>query len=38
MAKNSYGAGKVITTVSTTKVAMVDNLLGTGVVDESELS
>ena len=38
MAKNAYGAGKVITTVSTTKIPAVDELLGKGVVDESELS
>jgi NADPH:quinone reductase-like Zn-dependent oxidoreductase len=38
MAKNAYGAEKVITTVSTTKVSMVDDLLGKGVVDESKLS
>jgi NADPH:quinone reductase-like Zn-dependent oxidoreductase len=38
MAKNAYGAGKVITTVSTTKLSMVGDLLGKGVVDESELS
>lgn len=38
MAKNAYGAEKVITTVSTTKLSMVDDLLGKGVVDESELS
>jgi NADPH:quinone reductase-like Zn-dependent oxidoreductase len=35
MAKNVYGAGKVITTVSTKKVSMVDDLLGKGVVDET---
>jgi len=38
MAKNVYGAEKVITTVSTTKVPMVDNLLGKRVVDESWFS
>lgn len=37
MAKNIYGADRVITTVSTTKVPMVDIFLGKGVVDESEL-
>lgn len=37
MAKNVYGADKVITTVSTTKVPMVDDLLGKGVLDESGL-
>jgi NADPH:quinone reductase-like Zn-dependent oxidoreductase len=36
MAKNAYGAGKVITTVSTTKLSMVDDLLGKGVVDKSK--
>lgn len=38
MAKNVYGAERVITTVSTAKVSMVDGLLGKDVVDESELS
>jgi len=38
MAKNVYGADKVITTVSTAKVSRVDDLLGKGIVDESELS
>lgn len=36
MAKNAYGAGKVITTVSTTKIFMIEDLLGKEVVDESE--
>ena len=36
MAKNVFGAEKVITTVSTMKVPMIDNLLGEGVVDESK--
>lgn len=35
MAKNVFGAKKVITTVSTSKVAMVNRLLGETVVDES---
>ncbi|KID89350.1 Alcohol dehydrogenase superfamily, zinc-type [Metarhizium guizhouense ARSEF 977] len=34
LAKNVFGAGKVITTVSTSKVARVPELLGQGVVDE----
>ncbi|KAK2594635.1 hypothetical protein QQS21_007672 [Conoideocrella luteorostrata] len=34
LAKNVFGAGKVITTVSTAKVAKVAELLGDGVVDE----
>lgn len=34
MAKNVYGAGKVITTVSTNKVPRVPELLGKGVVDQ----
>lgn len=38
MAKNVYGAKKVITAVSTTKVSMIDNLLGKGIVDEGALS
>jgi NADPH:quinone reductase-like Zn-dependent oxidoreductase len=38
MAKNVFGAEKVITTVSTMKVPMIDNLLGKGVVDESKAS
>lgn len=37
MAKNVYGAKKVITTVSTSKVPMVAKYLGEGVVDESKL-
>lgn len=35
MAKNVFHAGKVITTVSTTKVPKVPQLLGEGVVDQS---
>lgn len=35
LAKNVFHAGKVITTVSTAKVAKVPELLGKGVVDES---
>ncbi|TVY24898.1 NADPH-dependent alkenal/one oxidoreductase-like protein [Lachnellula hyalina] len=35
MAKNSYGAEKVITTVSTRKIPMIDGLMSKGVVDES---
>jgi NADPH:quinone reductase-like Zn-dependent oxidoreductase len=35
MAKNIFGAAKVITTVSTGKVGKVDKLLGNGVVDQS---
>ncbi|OAQ68690.1 alcohol dehydrogenase [Pochonia chlamydosporia 170] len=34
LAKNVFGAGKVITTVSTSKVPKVPELLGDGVVDE----
>ncbi|KAH0591708.1 hypothetical protein MHUMG1_10566 [Metarhizium humberi] len=34
LAKNVFHAGKVITTVSTTKVTKVHELLGAGVVDE----
>ncbi|KAK9240250.1 chaperonin 10-like protein [Lipomyces kononenkoae] len=34
LAKNVFGAAKVITTVSTAKVGLVDKLLGEGVVDE----
>lgn len=34
LAKNVFKAGKVITTVSTAKVARVSGLLGDGVVDE----
>ncbi len=34
LAKNVFGAGKVITTVSTAKVDKVSTLLGTGVVDQ----
>lgn len=35
LAKNVFGAGKVITTVSTAKVDKVAELLGEGVVDQS---
>lgn len=35
LAKNVFNAGKVITTVSTSKVAKVAELLGEGVVDQS---
>lgn len=35
LAKNLFHAGKVITTVSTAKVSKVPELLGEGVVDES---
>jgi NADPH:quinone reductase-like Zn-dependent oxidoreductase len=35
MAKNIFGAAKVITTVSTEKVGKVDKLSGNGVVDRS---
>lgn len=35
IAKNLFKAGKVITTVSTSKVPQVPQLLGEGVVDES---
>lgn len=35
MAKNVYGSKEVITTVSTKKVPMVDDILGKGVVDET---
>lgn len=37
MAKNVYRAGKVITTVSTSKVSKIEELLGKGVVDKSEM-
>jgi NADPH:quinone reductase-like Zn-dependent oxidoreductase len=36
LAKNVFGAAKVITTVSTKKVPKVTELLGAGVVDQSE--
>ncbi|KAJ5666100.1 uncharacterized protein N7477_008548 [Penicillium maclennaniae] len=36
LAKNVFKAGKVITTVSTTKIPKVDELLGHGVVDETQ--
>lgn len=35
LAKNVFKAGKVITTVSTAKIAKVSEVLGEGVVDES---
>lgn len=35
LAKNVFGAGKVITTVSTGKIPKVPKLLGEGVVDQS---
>lgn len=35
LAKNVFGAAKVITTVSTEKVSKVDELLGKGIVDQS---
>lgn len=35
MAKNVFKAGKVITTVSTSKIDKVAELLGKGVVDQS---
>jgi NADPH:quinone reductase-like Zn-dependent oxidoreductase len=35
MAKNIFGAAKVITTVLTEKVGKADKLLGNGVVDRS---
>jgi hypothetical protein len=34
MAKNGYGAARIITTISTEKVGKVDGLLGNGVVDQ----
>ena len=34
IAKHVYGAGKVITTVSTAKVPQVENYLGKGIVDQ----
>lgn len=34
LAKNAFGVGKVITTVSTAKVRKVEELLGKGVVDQ----
>ena len=37
MAKNVFGAEKVITTVSTKKIPMIEELLGKDVVDESEV-
>lgn len=38
LAKNVFGAAKVITTVSTEKVGKIDKLLGNGVVDQSLLA
>lgn len=38
LAKNVFHAGKVITTVSTSKVEKVNELLGEGTVDESKNS
>lgn len=35
LAKNVFHAGKVITTVSTSKIPKVPELLGEGVVDQS---
>jgi NADPH:quinone reductase-like Zn-dependent oxidoreductase len=35
LAKKVFHAGKVITTVSTSKIPLVPELLGEGVVDES---
>ena len=35
LAKNIFGAAKVITTVSTEKVGKIDKLLGNGIVDQS---
>lgn len=37
LAKTVFGAGKVITTVSTSKVAKVPELLGEEVVDQGKL-
>lgn len=37
LAKNVFEAGKVITTVSTSKVDKVTELLGEGVVDQGGL-
>lgn len=36
LAKHVFHAGKVITTVSTSKVPKVDELLGKGTVDQSK--
>jgi NADPH:quinone reductase-like Zn-dependent oxidoreductase len=36
MAKNVFKAGKVITTVSTSKIPKVPQLLGEGTVDQSK--
>jgi NADPH:quinone reductase-like Zn-dependent oxidoreductase len=36
LAKNVFHAGKVITTVSTSKIAKVPDLLGKDTVDKSE--
>jgi hypothetical protein len=38
MAKNGYGAARVITTVSMEKVGKVDGLLGNGVLDQGLFS
>ena len=38
LAKHAFKAGKVITTVSTSKVLKVKELLGDNTVDESELA
>lgn len=38
LAKNVFEAGKVITTVSTSKVAQIPKYLGEGVVDQGMLS
>lgn len=38
MAKNVFGAEKVVTTVSTGNVSKVKELLGEGVVDQSSPS
>lgn len=37
LAKNVYGAARVITTVSTEKVPRVEQTLGEGVVDQGEI-
>lgn len=36
LAKHEFKAGKVITTVSTSKISKVKELLGEGTVDESK--
>jgi len=38
LAKHAFKAGKVITTVSTSKIPKVKELLGDDTVDESELA